>query len=318
MNTKVSNKEELLFGVDVGGTAIKIGLFNTQGDILDKWKVKTNKEDNGQHILQDISDFINKIIVEKELDKDHIKGIGLGIPGPVKADGTVLECVNLGWGIFNAADKLKELTNFEVKVGNDANVAALGEQWRGGGQGFKSTILFTLGTGVGGGIILDNKIISGSNGAAGEVGHILVNPDEVEKCNCGKAGCLEQYASATGVVRLAKRRLETGKESSLNNVEKINAKVIFDHAKEGDEVALDTVKEACNYLGTAMGHTAAVVDPEAFVIGGGVSNAGEILIKYTEETYNKTVMNALKGKEIKLASLGNDAGMFGCAKMIIA
>lgn len=309
---------KLCFGVDLGGTSIKIGLFDDKGVLSDKWQIPTNKEEDGKYILNDIKDYIDNIIYENEIDRNNIIGIGLGIPGPVRDDGVVLECVNLGWGIFNVAEKLSDLTGLKVKVNNDANVAALGEQWQGGGQGYKSTVFITLGTGVGGGIIIDDKIISGSNGAAGEIGHISVEFSDGLRCNCGKDGCLEQYASATGIVNLAKKYLKNDNTSSLMKVEKLSAKNIFDCAKDGDEISLEVVKKACEYLGKALTHIAAVVDPEAFVIGGGVSYAGQILIDHTKEVYESHVMKALKGKEFKLATLGNDAGMYGAAKMMLS
>ncbi|MBP1753719.1 MAG: hypothetical protein H6Q59_117, partial [Firmicutes bacterium] len=190
--------------------------------------------------------------------------------------------------------------------------------WMGGGKGYKSLVLATLGTGVGGGIILNGHILSGSNGAAGEIGHILVNEEETSSCGCKKQGCLEQYASATGIVRLAKKFLaESDEASSLRGKEDISAKMVFDHAKAGDKLALAVVDKACYYLGLAMAHIAQVVDPEAFVIGGGVSKAGEIITETVKKHYNKYVIDSLKDKEFKLATLGNDAGIYGAAKLIL-
>jgi len=308
---------KVCFGIDVGGTTIKVGLFDELGTMIDKWQVPTNRNENGRYILNDLSEFILNVIKDKKISDEDILGIGLGIPGPVRDDGIVIGCVNLGWGIFNAANVLTELTGLKVIVNNDANIAALGEQWQGGGKGFKSTVFITLGTGVGGGIIIDDHILTGSNGAAGEIGHMTVNFEETESCNCGKKGCLEQYASATGIVRLAKKYLSQNSDSTLLNNEKLNTRIIFDHAKAGDKLAIDVVKRACSYLGVALTHVAAVVDPEAFVIGGGVSNAGSILIDYTKEEYENNVMQALRNKDFKLAILGNDAGIYGAAKMVV-
>lgn len=310
--------EKLCFGVDIGGTSVKLGLFTDKGTLLDKWEIPTRKEDNGSHILEDVAKSVEEKIAADNLDRNNIIGIGIGVPGPVTEDGTVINCVNLGWGIFNVAEETKRLTGFNAKVGNDANVAALGEMWQGGGRGYKNLIMVTLGTGVGGGVILNGEILTGSNGAAGEIGHIMVNPHEPDKCNCGKAGCLEQFASATGIVKEAKRLLEKStKPSKLRDVEHLSAKVIFDCAKEGDELSLELVDQLCRYLAMAMSHIAHVVDPQAFVIGGGVSKAGTMLTDLTKKYYENNVLFALKNKDFKLAELGNDAGIYGSAKLII-
>ena len=306
-------------GVDIGGTTVKIGLFTDKGTVKDKWEIVTRKDEGGSFILSDIAASVDEKLAQEKIDKKDVLGIGLGIPGPITADGTVLKCVNLGWGIFNVAEEVKKLTGISnVKVGNDANVAALGEMWQGGGKGYKNLVMMTLGTGVGGGIILNGEILTGSKGAAGEIGHITVNYDEEDTCNCGKRGCLEQFASATGIVKEAKRLLlVSDKPSRLRDLQYLSAKAIFDAAKEGDELANDLVDQLARYLGIAASHIAAVVDPEAFVIGGGVSKAGEILTSRIKKNYEKNVMFALQNKEFRLAELGNDAGIYGCAKMVL-
>lgn len=311
--------EQLCFGVDIGGTAVKVGLFSSEGKLLQKWDFATRKTKNGKDILKDSSDFILNKIKELNLTRDAIVGIGVGIPGPVRDNGEVLELPNLGLGHFNIEEEMYELTGFKVKAGNDANVAALGELWQGSGKGYRNMVLATLGTGVGGGIILNGSILAGTNGAAGEIGHILVNEEEQATCGCGKKGCLEQYASATGIVRLAKRVLEASSEpSKLRRANEISAKTVFDCAKEGDQLALQVVDEACRYLGIAFSHIAQVIDPEVFVIGGGVSKAGEIITDTVKKHYERYVMDALKNKEFRLATLGNDAGIYGSAKLILA
>ena len=307
------------FGVDVGGTTVKMGFFSEEGTLIDNWEIVTRKEESGKYILPDVAASIEEKLKEHEVAKEDVIGIGIGVPGPVMGDGTVIQCVNLGWGIINVADELQGMTGIPVRVGNDANVAALGEAWQGGGKGFKDVVMVTLGTGVGGGIILDSKILTGTKGAAGEIGHILVNYEEPIACNCGKKGCLEQYASATGIVNEAKRILEASqKESTLRNISPLTAKDIFDCAKEGDELAVDAVNQLCRYLGIALSHVAAVVDPQAFVIGGGVSKAGTILTENISKYYDDCVMLALKNKVIRLAELGNDAGIYGSAKLALA
>lgn len=310
--------DKLCFGIDIGGTTVKLGLFTSEGELLDKWEIQTRKENSGEYILKDVAESIKNKIKEKSIDNSQIVGLGLGVPGPVTEDGTIIEGVNLGWGIFNVANTMKNLTGFDTKVGNDANVAALGEMWQGGGKGYKNLVMVTLGTGVGGGVILNSEILTGSNGAAGELGHIRVNYEEKEICGCGKTGCLEQYASASGIVKEAKRLLENSKEPSVLRSEKeITAKAIFDAAKDGDTLAVSLVEQLGWYLGIALSHVSAVVDPQVFVIGGGVSKAGNILTEVIKKYYEENVMLALKNKVFVLAELGNDAGIYGSAKLIL-
>lgn len=310
-----------IYGIDIGGTTVKMGLFDEKGDMLEKWEIVTRKENNGENILPDIVKSIKEKNSEKSIETDDILGIGMGVPGPITEDGRVLKCANLGWGIFSVADEMSKLTGVKkVKVGNDANVAALGEQWRGGGRGFDNIVMVTLGTGVGGGIIMNGKILTGENGAAGEIGHITVNPKETLTCGCGCKGCLEQYSSATGVIRLAKERLEASdKPSELRKFadDEIGGKEVFDAYKARDELAAEAVDEFAAYLGMGLGNVASVVDTQAFVIGGGLSKNGPIVIELIKKQYEKNVMFALKNTEFRLAELGNDAGMYGAVRMVI-
>ncbi len=310
-----------IYGIDIGGTTVKMGLFDEKGDMLEKWEIVTRKENNGENILPDIVKSIKEKNTEKSIETDDILGIGMGVPGPITEDGRVLKCANLGWGIFSVADEMSKLTGVEkVKVGNDANVAALGEQWRGGGRGFDNIVMVTLGTGVGGGIIMDGKILTGEKGAAGEIGHITVNPKETLTCGCGCKGCLEQYSSATGVIRMAKERLEASdKPSELRkfDADEIGGKEVFDAYKAGDELAAEAVNEFAIYLGMGLGNVASVVDTQAFVIGGGLSKNGPVVIDIVKEQYKKNVMFALKNTEFRLAELGNDAGMYGAVRMVL-
>ena len=306
------------FGVDIGGTTIKMGFFETTGQLLDKWEIKTNTENGGANILSDVAKSIDNKLAQEGISKNEVQGVGIGVPGPVKQDAIVNRCVNLGWGIVNVAEELGALTGLQVKVGNDANVAALGEMWQGGGKGCKDVVMVTLGTGVGGGIIVDGKIVSGFNGAGGEIGHITVNPDEIEACNCGNYGCLEQYTSATGIVRMAKRKLAKAEdETTLRKFETLTAKDIFDEAKAGDEVAKELVDELGNILGSTLAKIGCVVNPEVFVIGGGVSKAGAILTNTIQEHYKEAAFYASKETRFELATLGNDAGIYGCVAMIL-
>lgn len=311
--------EQYIYGVDLGGTTVKMGLFDKEGTILEKWEIVTRKENAGEMILPDIAASILSKNEEKKITSENIIGIGIGVPGPITADGRVLKCANLGWGVFSVADKLSELTGVaKVRVGNDANVAALGEQWKGGGRGFDSIVMVTLGTGVGGGVILDGKILTGSNGAAGEIGHLTVNTEETRTCGCGKKGCLEQYSSASGLMRIAREKLEeSDRESSLRQYETVTGLEIFKEYRNGDAIATETVETFAYYLGIGLSHVAAVVDPEAFVIGGGVSKNGPLVAEIIKKEYEKNVMFALKNKEFRLAELGNDAGMYGAVRMVI-
>ncbi len=307
-----------VFGVDIGGTTVKIGLFSVEGELLDKWEITTRVDEGGKNILPDISEAIMDKLAEKLINKEDVAGIGMGVPGPVKEDGTVLRCVNLGWGVFNVADELSNIIGLPVKAGNDANMAALGEMWQGGGKGYKDIVMVTLGTGVGGGIILGGKMLSGVNGAGGEIGHMQVNADETEVCGCGKKGCLEQYTSATGIVRAANIALNNSdKPSSLRNVQYVSAKEVFDAAKNGDELASQLVENHGKCLGKALAQIACVVDPEIFVIGGGVSKAGEIITETTSKYFQENAFHACKKTKFALATLGNDAGMYGGACAIL-
>ena len=310
--------EKIWIGVDIGGTTIKMGFFETTGQLLDKWEIKTNTANGGVDILSDVAKAIDNKLAQETISKDEVQGVGIGVPGPVRSDGVVNRCVNLGWGIVNVAEELGALTGLAVKVGNDANVAALGEMWQGGAKGCKDVVMVTLGTGVGGGIIVDGKIVAGFNGAGGEIGHITVNPDEIEACNCGQYGCLEQYTSATGIVRMAKRKLaKSDDETSLRKFEPLTAKDIFDEAKAGDELAKELVDELGEILGATLSKIACVVNPEVIVIGGGVSKAGAILIDTVQDHFKENAFYALKETRFALATLGNDAGMYGCMAMLL-
>lgn len=306
------------FGVDVGGTTIKMGFFETSGKLIDKWEIKTDTSNGGENILSDIAKAIDNKLAQEGISKNDVQGVGVGVPGPVNSKGIVLRCVNLGWGVFNVEEELASLTGLKVKAGNDANVAALGEMWQGAGKGSEDMVMVTLGTGVGGGIIVDGKVIAGANGAGGEIGHITVNDDEIEACNCGQYGCLEQYTSATGIVRMAKRKLaKTDEETSLRAVEELSAKIIFDEAKKGDKIAGELVEELGKILGSTLSNIAAVTNPEVIVIGGGVSKAGQILIDTIHKHFTESVFHACKDTRFVLAGLGNDAGMYGCVKMLL-
>lgn len=307
-----------MFGVDVGGTTIKIGLFDISGNVIDKWEIPTRTENGGQNILPDIAASIKDKMAERGITKEALAGVGVGVPGPVDKNGIVHKAVNLGWNRFDLKNELcRLLDGIRIEAGNDANVAALGELWKGGGQGYNNMVAVTLGTGIGGGIIINGEILSGATGAGGEIGHIHVEDDETEACGCGNHGCLEQYGSATGIVRLAHRVLAASDKDSVLRTGEVSAKAVFDAVKAGDELAIETAKRFGNYLGKGLGIIAGIINPEIFVIGGGVSKAGEILFDYIKPAFDETVFHGSKDAVFALAALGNDAGIYGAAKMVL-
>ena len=305
------------FGADIGGTTVKLGLFDTEGNILDKWEIKTHTENEGSAILPDTAAAILAKMEERKLNPEEVAGIGVGVPGPLSFDVIVPLTANMGWGYKEVTKELSERTGLPCKAGNDANVAALGEMWMGGAKGHKDVLLLTLGTGVGGGIIVDGKILTGAHGAGGEIGHIHVEDQIEEHCGCGNQGCLEQFASATGIARLARAALAESEEPSILREGEVTAKAVFDALKEGDELAKRVVERFGRYLGTAISVMAGILDPEVIVIGGGVSKAGWILLDYIRRYYKPYAYKSSKETEFALAQLGNDAGIYGCAKLIL-
>lgn len=308
-----------VFGVDLGGTTVKMGLFGEDATLIDKWEIPTDKAEKGSKILPDIAASIQEKINEKSLEKENIIGVGIGVPGPVDSKGVIYTAPNLGWDVFNVNDTLSEMLGLAVKAGNDANVAALGEMWKGGGAGYQNLVTVTLGTGVGGGIIIEGKVLAGYSGAGGEIGHIHVEDNEEKVCGCGNKGCLEQYASATGIVYIAKKRLaKDDAPSVLRGHADFSAKTVWDAVKAGDEVAIEIAEQFGEYLGKGLASIACVVNPEIIVIGGGVSKAGEILLDYIVKNYKPYVFKGSRDTKFALATLGNDAGIYGAAKLMLA
>ena len=306
---------KIVLGIDIGGTEIKFGLFSLDGEMLDKWSAKTNLNDSGAQIIPSIAENIRWHLKEKNFSETELLGIGLGIPGPVDADGYVKKCVNLFWYDFDPAKELKRyFPNCYIAVGNDANVAALGEYYKGAGKKYSSIMMITLGTGVGGGIIIDGNIISGAHGNAGEIGHIAIDLEQSERCNCGNKGCIDQIASATGIVRRMKHILATSKkESVLCKVkeDELTAKLICDYAREGDALAIHCLEYCMKILAKGMVYFSHAFEPEAFLIGGGVSKAGDVLIDAIKREYYSQLFLIEKGADIITAKLGNDAGIIG-------
>ena len=306
------------FGVDLGGTTVKIAYFREDGTMLAKWEIPTRTEDHGSCILPDIARSIQNYIQENQISRDTLIGIGIGVPGPVNSEGIVNRCINLGWGVFNISQALQELTGLPVKAGNDASVAALGESWMGGGKGCRNMVFATLGTGVGGGIVINGELVHGAYGAGGEIGHMVLNREEEETCNCGKKGCVEQYCSATGVVRLAKRYLALSDAPSvLRDMENFTCKDVFDAGAAGDGSALAILDQVYRCLGEFLADVACVVNPEAIVLGGGVSKAGAPLLAGTEKYFREYVFHACRDVRFELAQLGNDAGAYGAFKLLL-
>lgn len=304
------------FGVDLGGTTVKLAFLDTAGTMLHKWEIPTVTENGGRRILPDIAAAVNGYIEQNHLSRKDLVGLGIGVPGPVRPDGTVNGCVNLGWEQVNVEKQLSELTGLPVKAGNDATVAALGECWKGGGAGCKNMIFATLGTGVGGGIVVDGKVIHGTHGAGGEIGHITVNREETESCGCGRTGCIEQYGSATGIVRLAKKALQNG-SSVLSGKEELTCKDVFDAAAAEDALAQGVLEQVYAYLGEFFANLSCVTDPEVIVLGGGVSKAGQVLLEGVKKAYQARCFHAVREVRFALATLGNDAGAYGAFKLIL-
>ena len=283
--------KEICVGVDVGGTSVKMGFFTTDGQLIRKWEIETRRRENCEHVIEDIAESIRENLKKDNLTLNDCVGIGMGVPGPVLPKGYVEVCVNLGWKDMYPARELSDrLEGISVWVGNDANIAALGEAWQGGAKGFNDVVMLTLGTGVGGGIIINGEIVTGRHGLAGEIGHLYVRSDEKDCCNCGGHGCLEQVASATGIVK---------------------------EAKAGDALAEQVMDVVVKYLGIAISHIALTVDPDVFVIGGGVSKAGQYLIDKIKVMYDFYTPISKNRGDIVLATLGNDAGIYGAAKMCL-
>ena len=313
--------KEYAFGIDLGGTTAKIGLFTTSGALLEKWEVATDTSNAGEHILENLAAAILGKMNEQGIQPEQVEGVGIGVPGPVLDSSIVpIVCANLGgWGERNVSAQLSGLLNgLKVLVGNDANVAALGEIWMGAAKGAKNAVMVTLGTGVGGGVVVNGKVIDGVHGAGGEIGHITVNRHETATCGCGKHGCLEQYSSATGVVRCMKKLLDENPDTPcvLRGTE-FAAKDVFDAARNGDALAAREVDEMSDTLGMALANIASTVDPEAFLVGGGVARAGDVLFAPLNKHFQEYAFKSCCEIPIKQASLGNDAGIYGAVRLIV-
>lgn len=309
--------KEYYFGVDVGGTTVKMGLYSEKSNWIKKWEIPTRKENGGVHVLDDIAAAVYAAQQEFDIDNARTAGIGIGVPGPVLKKSIVNGCVNVGWDVVNVAEELGRRTGLPVYVENDANIAALGEQWKGAGKDYQSVALLTLGTGVGGGIILDGKIVSGFQGGGGEVGHLPVVHDADHACNCGKSDCVELAGSATGVLSYAKHLLsETEQPSVMRNIETLTAKDVCDCCAAGDALAQQCIDHAAEALGTALACIGCIVNPEAFLFGGGMAAAGDVLLAPIRRVYDAKVFPPLRGTPILQATLGNEAGITGAVRLV--
>ncbi|MEQ2526178.1 ROK family glucokinase [Bacillaceae bacterium CLA-AA-H227] len=318
--------EKWVVGVDLGGTTTKIAFLDTTGDILHKWEIPTDNREDGNYITINIGEAIEQKLQELGQSKANLLGIGMGAPGPVDyTNGIIYNVVNLAWeDNYPLKAKLEQVTSLPVYIDNDANCAALGEMWRGAGAGAKDLVCVTLGTGVGGGVIANGKIVQGISGAAGEIGHITVIPEGGAPCNCGKTGCLETVASATGIVRLATQKLNGEPEYQgklmevFKNKGKVEAKDVFDCAREGDSLSLAVIDEVAFHLGLVLANLGNSLNPEKIVLGGGVSKAGAILLDKVQANFDRFAFSRVKDStRISIAILENDAGVIGAACLVM-
>jgi glucokinase len=311
--------EKWLVGVDLGGTTIKIAFVTLDGHIVEKWEIPTNINEDGKHIVMDITDSIHSKLKELSEPKEKLESIGMGAPGFIDMKtGFIYHAVNIGWRDYPLKEELEKATGLSVIVDNDANIAAIGEMWRGAGDGEGNVLMVTLGTGVGGGIIVNGHIMHGTNGMAGEIGHITAIPEGGASCNCGRTGCIETIASATGISRISKEKALQDTSSSLyallQEKGEIKAKDVVAAAEKGDTAAIETLNEVTFHLGLVIANLANSINPGKIVIGGGVSKAGHTLMERLEQKFKHFALpRVAEGAEMKVATLGNDAGVIGGA-----
>ena len=314
-----------IIGIDLGGTSVKFAILTQEGEVQEKWSIKTNILDEGSHIVDDMIESINHRLKLLNLSAEDFIGIGMGSPGVVDREkGTVIGAYNLNWKTLHPVkEKIQKATGTPFFIDNDANVAALGERWKGAGENQPDVVFMTLGTGVGGGIVAEGKLLHGVAGAAGELGHITVDFDQPILCTCGKKGCLETVASATGIVNLTRRYADeyagdAELKKLIDNGEDVNAKIVFDLAKAGDELALIVYRNFARYLGIACANIGSILNPSTIVIGGGVSAAGEFLLDGVRKVYEENSFPQVRtSTKLALATLGNDAGVIGAASLVL-
>ncbi|MFA5470774.1 MAG: ROK family protein [Acholeplasmataceae bacterium] len=304
-----------VYGIDVGGTSIKIGLFDfNTTKLINSFEVKTPNKDDGKVIFETIYKNILDNNHNQEIELSSILGVGIDVPCPVK-NGYVESCANLHIANINLIDEMKKYLpgNMVVTIANDATIAAYGEN-ASLDKPYNNAVLITLGTGVGGGVILDGKIVEGSTGFAGEIGHIKVYDESDKVCGCGSKGCLEQICGTEGILDYTKKLLIS--QSSMLDTNNLSVKSIFDAAKVGDEVALETIHRVAKYIGIASSIISMVIEPDIFIIGGGVSKAGDFLLELIQKYYKENARFSTGKIPFKLAQTGNDAGMIGSALLV--
>ena len=314
-----------IIGIDLGGTSVKFAILTQEGEIQEKWSIKTNILDEGSHIVPDIIASIQHHLELLNLSAEDFIGIGMGSPGAVdRFEGTVVGAYNLNWKTVQPIKKdIESAFGIPFFIDNDANAAALGERWKGAGENQPDVVFMTLGTGVGGGIVAEGKLLHGAGGVAGELGHITVDFDRPFDCTCGKKGCLETVASATGIVNLTRRYAdEYAGDAELKRLiddgEEVTAKTVFDLAKDGDELALIVYRHFSQYLGIACANIASVLNPANIVIGGGVSAAGQFLLDGVQKVFDENTFPQVRtSTQLVLANLGNDAGVIGAASLVL-
>lgn len=309
--------QQLYIGVDIGGTSIKAGICSTEGELLATCEGPTDAGEGPEIVLDNIASYVRRMADDSGYDWEEVAGVGAGIAGFLDIPaGIVRKSPNFpGWHNVAVKAALEEKLQRPVKLNNDANAAALGEAWGGAGRGLENIVVYTIGTGIGGGLIIRGRLYEGFTGMAGELGHVQVVPDmEAIQCGCGQYGCVETVSSGTGMVRMAEAIVERGERTSLSALEKITAKDVVDAAKAGDEAAVRIIKRAAFYLGKAMAQAAVIVNPQRFILGGGVSRAGDILFRAVRESFEQYTPEAARlGVDIVPAELGNDAGTVGAA-----
>ena len=308
--------KEYVAGIDVGGTTIKMAFFPEDGAPVAKWEIVTPVPKTNDDFFRPIAESIFQKAEELSIPRSSIMAIGMGLPAPIPEGGYMPKCANIGLDACNPAETMTRLTGIPSFVTNDANAAALGETTYGAANGVQNVVMITLGTGIGGGIVVNGRIVNGKNGVAGEIGHIVVNPEETEPCNCGNRGCVEQYASATGIVRTARQLLgASDRPSALRSIEKLTAKDVVDAAKQGDEIASETMEFFGKMIGLLISYLMLTVDPEVVLIGGGVSKGGQYIVDLANKYTFRNTHIAEKTGEIRLSALGNDAGIYGAAAL---
>lgn len=306
------------FGVDIGGTNIKIGLVSAGGTLQKRWEMPTDTRDSGRFILRDIAGILREILSHEGIPAGDMAGIGLAIPGPVERSGIVNHCLNLGWARVNASKELRELTGLPVLTGNDGAMAAWGEMWQGAAKAAETFVMLTLGTGVGGGIVINRRPLAGHDGSAGEVGHILINSDEERACVCGNRGCMEQYGSARALETAAADCIARNPDAETTLKRgSLSAKDVMAAAMQGDALAGRLVDTLCEALGKGTGILGTIVNPELFIIGGGLAQAGPFLLGKIREAYRRYAFHSARQTPFALARLGKDAAVYGCARAVL-